>query len=280
MPLPTLGQMLLGTEGLALLRLAATDDAAAREARVAEMRTLLARDDDLARPLDTPEYDVDAGYGLWSQTYDAPLRLFPVEEPAVHALLGGLPPCRVLDAACGTGRHGAWLAGLGHDLVGVDASPAMLARARAKLPQARFEHGDLTALPLPDASVDAALCALALVHLPDLRPALAELARVVRPGGRIVISDVHPFLTVLGWQAQFRTAAGGTGFVRLHRHLPSSYAQAAVEAGLTVVNLFEPLLPADSAVTVAQGPIPEANAIAWAGLPGVIVWELAKPVAG
>ncbi|MFZ1425883.1 MAG: class I SAM-dependent methyltransferase, partial [Geminicoccaceae bacterium] len=167
-----------------------------------------------------------------------------------------------------------------HELVGVDASPAMLARARAKLPQARFEQGDLTALPLPDASVDAALCALALVHLPDLRPALAELARVVRPGGRIVISDVHPFLTTLGWQAQFRTATGGTGFVRLHRHLPSSYAQATVEAGLAVVNLFEPLLPADSAVTVAQGPIPEANAIAWAGLPGVIVWELAKPAVG
>lgn len=280
MPLPTLGQMLLATEGLALLRLAGTDDAAARAARVAEMRTLLARDDDLDRPLDTPEYDVDAGYGLWSQTYDAPLRLFPVEEPTVRALLGGLPPCRVLDAACGTGRHGAWLAERGHDIVGVDGSPDMLARARVKLPQARFEQGDLTALPLPDASVDAALCALALVHLLDLRPALAELARVVRPGGRIVISDVHPFLTALGWQAQFRTAAGGTGFVRLHRHLPSSYAQAAAEAGLAVVNLFEPLLPADSAVTVAQGPIPEANAIAWAGLPGVIVWELAKPTAG
>src|SRR4051794_3724411 len=280
MTLPTLGQMLLGTEGLALLRLAGPDDAEAREARVAEMRALLARGDaDLARPLDTPEYDIDAGYGLWSETYDAPLRLFPVEEPTVRALLGSLPPCRILDAACGTGRHSAWLAGRGHDIVGVDASSAMLAKARARLPRARFELGDLVALPLPDGSVDAALCALALVHLLDLRPAMAELARVVRPGGRIVISDVHPFLVALGWQAQFRTAAGGTGFVRLHRHLPSSYAQATVEAGLGVVNLFEPLLPADSAVAVAQGPIPEANAAAWAGLPGVIAWELAKPAA-
>jgi hypothetical protein len=40
---------------------------------------------------------------------------------------------------------------------------------------------------------------------------------------------------------------------------------------------LEPPLPADSAVTVAQGPIPEANAAAWAGLPGVIVWDLVKP---
>jgi ubiquinone/menaquinone biosynthesis C-methylase UbiE len=205
------------------------------------------------------------------------LRLFPVEEPVVRALLATWPAGRVLDAACGTGRHSEWLAAHGHEVVGVDASPDMLAKARAKLPQARFEVGDLAALPLPDASVDAALCALALVHLPDLRPALAELARVVRPGGRVVVSDVHPFLAALGWQAQFRTAAGGAGFIRLHQHLPSSYAQAAAAAGLAVADLFEPALPAASAVTVAQGPIPEANAAAWAGLPGVIVWDLVKP---
>ena len=272
--------MLLGTEGLALLRLAATDNAAARNARVAEIRALLEHyDADLAAPLDTAEYGVDAGYALWSQTYDTPLRLFPVEEPAVHSLLLPLRPCRVLDAACGTGRHAEWLAARGHDLIGVDVSPAMLARARAKIPGGRFEQGDLSALPQPDASVDAVLCTLALVHLADLRPALAEFARVVRPGGRVVISDVHPFLVALGWQAQFRTADGETGFVRLHRHLASDYAQAAAEAGLAVVSLHEPLLTEDLAVTVAQGPIPAANAAAWVGLPGVIVWELMKPVA-
>lgn len=273
----TLGEMLLGTEGLALLRLAATDDAAGRAARVAEIRDLVARyDAELATALGTPEYDLAEGYRLWSQTYDAPLRLFPVEEPAVRGLLAGLSPGRVLDAACGTGRHSLWLAAQGHTVVGIDASPDMLAKARAKLPDARFEQGELTALPLPDASVDAALCALALVHLPDLRPALSELARVVRPGGRIVISDVHPFLVALGWQAQFRTAEGGAGFVRLNRHLPSDYVQAATAAGLAVRGMAEPPLPPDSAVTVAQGPLPEANAIAWAGLPGVIVLDLRR----
>lgn len=274
----TLGQMLLGTEGLALLRLAATDEAEARAARVAEIRDLVARyDAELAAPVGTPEYGLVEGYRLWSQTYDAPLRLFPVEEPAVRGLLGGLPPGRVLDAACGTGRHSVWLAAQGHEVIGVDLSPDMLARARAKLPDARFERGELNALPLPDASVDSALCALALVHLADLHPALAELARVVRPGGRVVISDVHPFLVALGWQAQFRTADGGAGFVRLNRHLPSDYIEAAMAAGLTVRDLREPTLPPASAVTVAQVRLPEANAAAWAGLPGVIVWDLGKP---
>jgi SAM-dependent methyltransferase len=274
----TLGQMLLGTEGLALLRLAATGDAEARAARVAEIRDLLARyDAELAGPIGTPEYDLGEGYRLWSQTYDAPLRLFPVEEPTVRGLLAELPPGRILDAACGTGRHSVWLAARGYEVVGVDASLDMLAKARAKLPGTRFEPGELTALPLPDASVDAALCALALVHVQDLHPALAELARVVRPGGKIVISDVHPFLVALGWQAQFRTADGGTGLVRLNRHLPSDYVQAATGAGLMLRGMYEPQLPADSAVTVAQAALPEANAAAWAGLPGVIVCDLTRP---
>lgn len=278
MTLPTLGQMLLGTEGLALLRLAFTADAAARDARVAELRCLLARyEAELALPLALPEQELAAGYALWSRTYDAPLRLFPIEEPPVRALMASWAPGRVLDAACGTGRHAAWLAARGHAVVGVDASPDMLAKARAKVPDGRFEAGDVTALPLPDASVDAALCALALVHLAELRPALAELARVVRPGGRIVISDVHPFLVTLGWQAQFRTETGGAAFIRLHAHQVSHYAQAALAAGLAVLDMQEPPLTAEAAVTVAQVPLPEANAAAWAGLPGVLVWELARP---
>ena len=183
MALPTLGQMLLGTEGLALLRLAATDDAAARApGSTRSDRCSRARKPSLP-PRSTRPSSPSSMVRLWSQTYDAPLRLFPVEEPAVRRLLSNLPPGRILDAACGTGRHSQWLVAKGHDVIGVDVSPDMLARARAKLPGGRFEQGDLTALPLPDASVDAALCALALVHLPDLRPAFTELARVVRPGG-------------------------------------------------------------------------------------------------
>jgi SAM-dependent methyltransferase len=279
MSLPTLGQMLLGTAGLALLRQAFGDDAAAREARVAEIRDLARRyhdDATLQAPLAAPEYDLAEGYARWSETYDRPLRLFPVEAPTVQALLQPVPAGRVLDAACGTGRHALWLAEQGHEVTGVDASEAMLDKARAKLPDACFLQGDLGVLPLADGSVDAALCALALVHVADLRPPFAEFARVVRRGGRIVISDVHPFLVQLGWQAQFRLDGGCGGFMRLNAHLPSDYAAAAKEAGLRIVSLHEPRLALDSAVTVARDLLPEANAAAWVGLPGVIVWELAK----
>jgi SAM-dependent methyltransferase len=275
---PTLGELLLGIEGLALLRLAFGDDGAARRARVREIRELLRRLDEkpeLAAPLQAPEYELAEGYALWSQTYDQPLRLFPIEHPTMRTLLDPLPPSLVLDAACGTGRYSQYLAERGHRVVGVDRSPAMLAKAREKLPESDFREGDLEALPLASGSVEAAVCALALVHLPEVGRAVAELARVVRPGGRVILSDVHPFLVLLGWQAQFRTASGA-GFMRLHPHLPSEYCRAIAAAGLRVRACHEPLLTPEAAVTAAAERLPEANRAAWVGLPGVMVWDLEK----
>jgi SAM-dependent methyltransferase len=276
---PTLGELLLGIEGLALLRLAFGDDVEARRARVREIRDLLQRLDEepeLAAPVDAPEYDLTEGYALWSETYDQPLRLFPIEHPVMRRLLDPLPASLVLDAGCGTGRYSAYLAARGHRCIGVDRSSAMLAKARAKLPESDFREGDLEALPLAPASVDAAVCALALVHLRAVGKAVAELARVVRPGGRVIISDVHPLLVLIGWQAQFRTAGGGTGFMRLHPHLPSEYCQACAAAGLRVRGCHEPLLTPEAAVTAAAERLPEANRAAWVGLPGVLIWDLER----
>lgn len=275
----SLGERLLGIEGLALLRLVAGGDPEARLARVNEMRALLAsieRDPDLATLGGRP-YDVAEGYRLWSATYDTPLRLFPIEAPLMHALFDTLPPSSVvLDAACGTGRHSRVLAARGHPVIGVDLSPEMLAKARQSVPSGQFHEGSLTALPLVDRSVDAAVCALALVHVPDLAPAMRELARVLRAGGRVVISDVHPFVVLLGWQAQFRTVDGALGFIRLHRHLPSDYSRAFAEAGLRIRGCDEAMLPPEAAATAGAGRMPDAARIAFGGLPGVIVWDLEK----
>jgi ubiquinone/menaquinone biosynthesis C-methylase UbiE len=271
---------LLGIEGLALLRLAFTGDAADREARVGEIRSLLQGIDDnsdLAAPLEDAEYGLAEGYALWSETYDQPLRLFSIEQPTMYGILDRLPPSTVLDVACGTGRYSVYMAERGHQIVGVDLSEAMLAKARKKLPQADFRQGDMEDLPVADSSVDTVICALSLVHLPNIGKAVSEMARVLRPGGRLVVSDVHPVPILLGWQAQFRTASGGAGFMRIHPHLPSEYIEAFIGAGLQVASCFEPRLTPESAVTPAAERLPEANLAAWVGLPGVVIWELEKP---
>ena len=278
---PTLGEYLIGVAGLALMRLGFTDDTAGRATRTADIRDLLGRldrDTRLRAPVGA-EYDLRAGYRQWAASYDQPLRLFPIEEPPMRALIETLPPGEVLDAACGTGRYAVMLAARGHEVVGVDQSDAMLDIARAKLPSADFREGDLTALPLPDRSVDAVVCALSLVHVSDVACALREFARVLRPGGRLVISDVHPFLVILGWQAQFPVHDGEDeqdpqrGFMRLHCHLASEYTSAATAAGLRLRSLAEPPLTESAVVTPAADIVPDANCAAFTGLPAVSIWD-------
>jgi demethylmenaquinone methyltransferase/2-methoxy-6-polyprenyl-1,4-benzoquinol methylase len=99
-----------------------------------------------------------------------------------------LPPgSRVLDLACGTGDMCRDLATAGHQPVGVDLSFGMLANARTSAP---LVQGDALRLPVPDSSVDGVSCGFALRNFVELEPFLAELGRVVRPGGRIALLEV------------------------------------------------------------------------------------------
>lgn len=97
------------------------------------------------------------------------------------------PDSLVLDLACGTGDFCRELEKAGHDVLGVDLSHGMLKSAATQAP---LMQGDLLALAVADASVDAAVCGFALRNLVDLDTFFVELARVVRPGGRIGLLDV------------------------------------------------------------------------------------------
>lgn len=104
----------------------------------------------------------------------------------------GLRGAKVLDAGCGTGRLAVALAERGVARVwGVDASPEMLAVARAKAPSVGFKQGRLEALPFKDGWFDAAVTWL-VVHLVDRPAAFSELRRVLASGGRLAIVTFDP----------------------------------------------------------------------------------------
>jgi len=231
---------LLGVEGVALLQaFAGHYDRDFTEARVAEIRTLLDSADQLGDGAETRPITAREGYCAWAENYDQPGNgLIDLEQPVVRDVLDRLPRGTALDAACGTGRHAAYLAALGHEVTGVDSSPEMLAMARAKIPGTDFRAGDLHHLPVPDRCADVVVCALALTHVPDLAPVMAEFARVLRPGGHLVISDSRN-----DWPVVQALPDGDFGYLPHHNRPASEYLAAALPLGFQVRRCEEPRPP-------------------------------------
>jgi SAM-dependent methyltransferase len=154
----------------------------------------------------------------------------------------------------------------------------MLGVAKQSVPYAAFREGDLCTLPLESASVDLVVCALALEHVADLSGAITELTRVLRSGGRMVLSDLHPAAVTLGGGAYFQDAGGHAGVVRGYGHLHGDFLRAFDKAGLHVRNCLEPRYR--QAEAAMQGPasrfIPAAAEAAFVGVPAAHIWELER----
>ena len=236
---------LLGLEGIALLHaFAGAYDRDFTMARLDEIRVLLESVEDLGDGTTVHPISAAEGYGSWAEFYDeTENQLIDVEQPIVREILDGLPRGVALDAACGTGRHAAYLASLGHMVIGVDISSAMLERAREKVPDGECHEADLHDLPLPDDHVDLVLCALALMHFPDLDPVLAELVRVLRPGGHLVISDSRGLVKDIGLPVVKAGRDGSPGYMPIWSRLTSDYLAAALPLGLQVRRCEEPRRP-------------------------------------
>ncbi|MET7496754.1 class I SAM-dependent methyltransferase [Streptomyces sp900116325] len=176
---------------------------------------------------------------------------------------------------------------LGHHVIGVDASPHMLAQARKRLPGADFLEADLHRLPLPDNAVDTVICALALTHVPDLAPVLTEFARVLRPGGNLVISDAHLLVSYLRPTLARRPGPDGRPSLLAEYHRPlSTDLAAAIPLGFQVRHCEEPRRRRHSLnADTAPNPLPthmtwdllhwypEASAAAMEYSPIVVVWH-------
>ena len=112
------------------------------------------------------------------------------------------PGLTILDVCCGTGQATGLAASRGARVTGVDISREMIALARAKLPACQFRVGDAEALPFDDQTFERVICNFGLFHLPEPDRAIAEAARVLRPGGIFAFTtwrgpDVSPLFKIV-----------------------------------------------------------------------------------
>lgn len=274
----TRGELTVGIAGLALLRLHRSDDTGEAEIIKAELSSTLSRINEppLDQDLLGESLDPKTGYRRWASVYDQPGNwVIDCEQPVVWGLLELLEGEPVLDVACGTGRHLEHLAAQGRRVIGVDLTAAMLEKARARVPGAELKEGDVLALPVEDAEVVGVVSALALEHVSDLPRAYAELARVVRPGGWVVISTVHPTTRgMLGMEAYFVDATGPAHVITYPQTL-SDHLNAATTAGLALQSCHEPAIGTDTAVRLAPS-APVGGVVGLRGVPVVLVCEFRK----
>lgn len=143
-------------------------------------------------------------FELWSSTYErSRLQRFyfgPIHQAVLALAASAVPqPGSILDVGCGTGKllrraHASWPEAC---LIGVDPATGMIEMAKRLTQGATFLQGMAEALPLEDASIDLAFSTVSFHHWQDQGAGLREIARVLRPGGCLILVDI----SVPGWLA-------------------------------------------------------------------------------
>jgi SAM-dependent methyltransferase len=179
------------------------------------------------------------------------------------------PGRRTLDLGCGEGRLSRDLKALGHRVVGIDASPTMLAAAREADPSIETRLADAAALPFADGAFDCVVAFMSLQDVDDFEEAIRESSRVLEPGGRLCLAIVHPinsagrfesdepasplviegsYLEPSRYEEKVERDGFEMTFVSDHRPL-QAYADALADAGLLIECLREPAMPESGMVS-------------------------------
>ena len=182
-------------------------------------------------------------FDLWAQVYDTQSNpLLMLEERSITPLLPHLNGGDLLDVGCGTGRWLTKLEALNPaSLTGTDRSMSMLERARAKThPTTKLEPSDCSTLPGKDASKSFILASFVLSYLNDLHGFASECARVLRPEGWVLISDMHPVTAAQrDWTRSFRV--GGEKYeITDHSRSLDEVVAAFQSCGFELRVLIEP----------------------------------------
>ena len=197
-------------------------------------------------------------------------------------------PKDALDVGCGEGRFCRMLRRLGVEATGIDPTPALIAAALARDGQGKYLQAAAERMPFADNSFDLVLSYLTLIDIPDIQAAIREMARVLRPGGALLIANLNSFNTACadtGWikgsdgkrlyypvdnyleERAMRIEYRGIRITNYHRPL-SAYLGELLAAGLRLIYFDEPAPAAD---------LRESKAASYRRVPWFLVMEWVKP---
>ena len=186
--------------------------------------------------------NVQKAYDLWSASYDADHNLTrDLDRTVTEKLLGQLRCRSVLEIGCGTGKNTPLLVEIGDLVTAVDFSAGMIAQAKAKITaqNVTFHVADITQpWPTADAAFDLITCNLILEHIANLDFIFAEASRSLAAGGKLFISELHPFKQYQGGKAQFQQDEETT-YIPAFIHHVSDFLTAAKENALNLLALNE-----------------------------------------
>ncbi len=240
----------------------------------------------------------DSGGQAWSASAPAwidhvnaggdPGRIHVLDAPMIaHARATGAKTA--LDVGCGEGRFCRMLAATGIVTTGLDPVPTLLDHARAAQPGGTFVEGVAEAMPFDDAAFDLVVSYVSMVDIPDFRAAISEMARVLAPGGTILIANLCPHVTAIAsdtredddrWakrddgESTFAMdnylkefdyfVAWGAIRLRCHHRPLAAYMTALLDAGLTLTRFEEPPYTGpDRAAAARYARVPWFNLMAW-----------------
>ena len=211
-------------------------------------------------------------------------------DPAMLESVGDVKGLDVIDVGCGEGRFCRMLAERGANVTGVDLTPSLVVEAKSLHPNGEYFEAGAECLPFPDRRFDLAVSYVVLVDIADYRTAIREMARVTKPGGRVVAANVSSFISTseTSWhkdttgrklhfpvdryfeERPLRLNWSEISIINWHRPM-QAYMSAYLDAGLVLRRFVEPK-PTPEAIAVHPEMIDETRI----ALFNVMVWE--KPL--
>jgi SAM-dependent methyltransferase len=172
------------------------------------------------------------GRGDWSREW--------VVDPAMLPHIQDRGFGEALDVGCGEGRFCRLMRQAGIKAVGIDPTAALIEEARRRDPSGRYEIGRAEELPFASGRFDLVVSYLSLIDIPDFRAAIAEMNRVLKPGGVVLIANLASFVTAGSGTGWVKDAEGRRSYFPVDRYL-DEYSQPVSWAGISIINWHRPL---------------------------------------